>query len=393
MTEERAVILVMDDELGIRQGCRRALAPQGHQVLLAENGEVGLRLLEEQAVDLVLLDIMMPGVNGLDVLDRIQDKDPNIVVIIITGYATVDLAIQAIKRGAYDFLSKPFDAATLQLAVDQGLERRRLTLEAQRLRQMEEEAQRWAQEKAELQRLNQLKSQFTLLVAHELRAPVAAIQSYLKLILEGYVPPERFTEIVARAERRAGEQLALIGDLLELARITGGPPREEELTPVDLGEVLGEIRDMMQASADEKGLQVKLEVAPGLPTIQANPKHMRQLWTNLVSNAIKYTPAGGHVWARVLAEDDRIVGQVQDTGIGIAQEDVPRIFEDFYRTNQAKDFERMGTGLGLSIVKAILEVYGGDIRVESELGQGSTFVFRLPLEGAAQKTVPQGDAL
>ena len=379
MAEERAAILVIDDEMGIREGCQRALSPLGHKVFLAENAEAGLRIFQEEPVALVLLDIMMPGTNGLEVLDQIRTIDADAVVIIITGYATVELAIQAIKRGAYDFLSKPFDASTLQLAVDQGLERHGLGIESRRLRKMEEEAERLSREKEELQRLNQLKSQFTLLVAHELRAPVAAIQSYLKLILEGYVSQDRFTEIIAKAERRAGQQLALIGDLLDLARITGGPLREDEVSTVDLVAVLLETRDMMQAAADEKQLTLGFQIADGIPPVRATLKHIHQLWTNLLSNGIKYTPAGGRVTVRVDARDGVVTGSVQDTGIGIAEEDLPKIFHDFYRTRNAKEFEQMGTGLGLSIVKAIMEVYGGDISVESELGVGSTFTFHLPV--------------
>ena len=379
MAEDCTAILVIDDEMGIREGCQRALSSRGHKVLLAESAEIGLEILEEQPVALVLLDIMMPGMNGLEALDRIQAMDADAVVIIITGYATVELAIQAIKRGAYDFLSKPFDAATLQLAVDQGLERRRFSFESRRLHQIEEQAQQLSREKVELQRLNQLKSQFTLLVAHELRAPVAAIQSYLKLILEGYVSEERFTEIIGKAERRAGQQLSLIGDLLDLARITGGAPRDEEVSLVDIIAVLRETRDMMQAAADEKRIALDLQIADDVPQVRASLKHIQQLWTNLLSNGIKYTPDGGQVTVRVGVKDSVITGSVQDTGIGIAEEDLPMIFQDFYRTRNAKEFEQMGTGLGLSIVKAIVEVYGGDIKVESELGVGSTFTFHLPV--------------
>lgn len=378
MTEPTATILVIDDEQGIREGCRRALAGENLEVDLAENGEVGLRKLAERPYDLVLLDIMMPGVGGLQVLAEALARDPEMIVTIITGYATVELAIQAIKAGAYDFLSKPFDAATLIHAVNQGLERRRLSLEAQRLRAHEVEAERLRQEKAELQRINQLKSRFTLLVAHELRAPVAAIQSYLKLILEGYVDPSQFPDIVRKAERRAGEQLALISDLLELARITGGPTQADEMCSLDVVEALEETVDLMRGQAEEKGLGLQIEVGPDIPLIAANPKHIRQLWNNLLSNAIKYTPTGGQVTVQVACDGAAIVGSVQDTGIGIPPEDQAHLFEDFFRARNAKEFERMGTGLGLSIVKAILDLYSGQIEVASEVGKGTTFTFSLP---------------
>lgn len=377
MTEAHDSILVLDDELGIREGCRRALVPHGFHVEVAATGEEGLRLFQEKPFALILLDIMMPGISGLEVLERVKAIDEEVVVIVITGYATVELAIRAIRAGAYDFLSKPFDADTLLLAVNQGLEKRRLSLEAKRVREAEEEAKRLEREKAELQKLDQMKSQFTLLVAHELRAPVAAIQSYLKLILEGYVPQERLMEIIAKAERRAGEQLALIGDLLELARITAAP-RPEEAVPTDVIAILLETRDAMRAQADEKKIAMELHISPNIPRVMANPKHIRQLWNNLLSNAIKYTPTGGQVMVTVSAGDGQVIGSVQDTGIGIAEEDQDKIFKDFYRAKNAKEFERTGTGLGLSIVKAILDTYGGTIKVNSALGRGSTFTFTLP---------------
>ena len=374
---DQAAILVIDDELGIREGCRRALAAQDFQVEVAENGEEGLRKLKERSFALVLLDIMMPGMPGMEVLDAIREADPEIVTIIITGYATVDLAIQAIKRGAYDFLSKPFDTDTLLLAVNQGLEKRRLSLEARRLRQAEEEAKRLEQEKVQLQKLDQLKSQFTLLVAHELRAPVAAIQSYLKLILDGYVPQERLMEIIAKAERRTQDQLALINDLLELARLKD-EAKQVDMSEVDVVEALREAGDMMRAQAEGKNIIFDVLVGSGIPKIRANPKHIKELWNNLISNAIKYTPRGGRVTVSLKAEGGNVVGSVRDTGIGIAREDLDRIFQDFYRTKAAKEFERMGTGLGLSIVKAILDNYGGTIRVESKVGKGSVFTFTIP---------------
>ncbi len=377
MTEQQAAILVIDDELGIREGCRRALSTQNWFVDVASNGAEGVQKLRERPFDVVLLDIMMPGIGGMEVMDLIKEIDPETVIIIITGYATVDLAIRAIKQGAYDFLSKPFDSETLALAVRQGLEKRRLSLETKRLCQIEEAARRLEEEKAQLQKLDQLKSQFTLLVAHELRAPVAAIQSFLKLILEGYVPPERHMEIIAKAERRAQDQLALINDLLELARIKDRE-RQSERAWVDVAKVLRETMELMTPQAEQKQITLAVEIQPDVPPVHANYKHICQLWNNLISNAIKYTPQGGHVSISLRQAGEVIQGVVQDTGIGIAPEDMDKIFQDFYRTKAAKEFERMGTGLGLSIVKAILDNYGGTIQVQSEVGKGSTFTFTLP---------------
>ncbi len=229
-----------------------------------------------------------------------------------------------------------------------------------------------------LKELDDARMQFTLLVTHELRAPVAAIHSYIKLILDGYVPEERQREILERSEQRAREQLDLIADLLELGKIQQRA-RMGQSKPVLVQEMLETVCETVSSWADERQIALNTEIEPDLPPVTAAPNHIKQLWMNLVSNGIKYTRPGGQVTASVRREGDWIVGAVQDTGIGIDPQDQARIFEDFFRTDEAKTMERQGTGLGLSIVKRIVEIYGGEVGLESEAGVGTTFTFRLPL--------------
>jgi len=387
MAQER--ILVIDDEVGIRLGCQRALTPQGYQVQVAATGQEGLSKLREDGFALVLLDVMMPDVSGVDLLEPILAHDPDIVCIIITGFATVELAVQAIKRGAYDFISKPFSADTLLLAVEQGLERRRLQQEARRLQDIEQKAHRLSQEKAMLEELDRVKSTFMRTTAHELRAPLAAIQSYLTLILQGYSSLEEQRPMLERAEQRASELLELVEDLLNLARLKElkSEPKKRE---VSMEKILDDVLGLHAPEAEKKHIALQVQTQP-CPTVQADPAHVKQLWTNLVSNAIKYTPDGGQVTVRLFSQDGkRIVGEVTDTGIGIAQEDQARLFQEFFRTEQAKALTQRGTGLGLSIVKQILQQYGGDIHVTSELGQGSRFTFEWPLAEASPPAANDG---
>ena len=379
MELEPATILVIDDELGIREGCRRVLSREGHQVFAAATGQEGWQQVQSRRFDLVLLDVMMPDISGMELLKWITAFDPDIICIIITGYATIELAVQAIKEGAYDFIAKPFDADTLVLAVHQGLERRRLAREARRLAQVEAEKEALERRKVELEQLDRVKSSFTLTVAHELRAPVAAIQSFLRLILDGYIPPEQQRQYLMRAEQRAAAQLDLIADLLDLARLQN-PNQRVELEPVNLAESLREVCDLMSSRAQEKQIQFTVSLPEADPFMAAEPKHIRQLWSNLVSNAIKYTPVGGAVTVSMIIEDGQAVTTVRDTGIGIAPDDLPRLFQEFYRTKAAKAYSQMGTGLGLAIVKRVVETYHGQIGVQSTVGQGSTFTVTLPME-------------
>jgi signal transduction histidine kinase len=192
---------------------------------------------------------------------------------------------------------------------------------------------------------------------------------------------------VAKAEARACDQLELIGDLLDLAHIQQAT-QEANVESVDAASVLRDVVDMMQAEIDAKSLDLAVERPPSGAPVRASEDHIKQVWTNLVSNAVKYTPEGGKVRASVSVEGDHVVGSVRDSGIGIAPEDLDRIFENFYRTQAAKEMARHGTGLGLSIVKGIVHHYGGRIWVESELGKGSKFSFELPLANMRQEAAP-----
>lgn len=228
-----------------------------------------------------------------------------------------------------------------------------------------------------LEQAEAARTQFTLLVTHELRAPVAAIQSYLKLILEGYVPLEQQRAILERAEARALEQLALIADLLELGRVRERARSRVELVKTE--EVLNTVLDAFRGQAQDAQVSLEATVAPDLPALTANPGQVKSLWTNLISNAIKYTPAGGHVRISLQATDGHLLAEVADTGIGIPLEAQPHIFGEFYRADNAKSLTRLGTGLGLAICKQIVEQAGGEISFQSTPGQGTTFTFRLPV--------------
>jgi two-component system, sensor histidine kinase and response regulator len=378
-------ILVVDDEMGLREGCRRVLKRYGYSVDVAATGREGLAKIRDGAFCLALIDVMMPDIGGLELLHLIHQHDPDIVCIIITGYATVELAVEAMKHGAYDFIAKPFSDDNLLLAVNKAVDKHRLEQEARRLQRIEQEARQLALEKAMLEELDRVKSGFMRKVAHELRAPIAAIDSLMSAILDGYGSPEVQRVMQQHATIRARELLSLVDDLLNLSRL-----KDVKVTPhkqkVCLRQVLDDVLRLHAAEAERKRIRLDLDCRE-CPPLLADPVHIQQLWTNLISNAIKYTPDGGQVSVSLFAEVDPatgpavIVGKVKDTGIGIAAADMPRLFEEFYRTDQAKAFTTQGTGLGLSIVMQVLEECGGEIGVESEPGRGSEFVFRLPVAG------------
>jgi signal transduction histidine kinase len=274
-------------------------------------------------------------------------------------------------------LPKPFTSDELLTVVRRGLEARRRKLAAKEQEAQEEEAQELERAQEEMARLDAVESRFMLVVVHELRNPAGAIKSLLKMIRGGYVDADEMDEYLEALDGRADQLLAMMDDLLELADLKGrrGPPQR---TPVPAAEVLEEVVNDLRAAAEAKGLAVELKIE-AQPTVQCERVHLRSLWAHLLDNAIRYTPQG-----RITLTLDQAVGQtvttVSDTGIGLSTEEVARLFEEFYRSEAAREEVALGTGLGLPIVGQIVQIYGGTIQVESEPGVGSTFSVCLPLE-------------
>lgn len=371
-----ANLLVIDDEANICEGIKRALRPQGFNVESASSGQEGLQKARQGGFGLVLLDVMMPDSSGIDLIPAIHEHDPDIVCIVITGYATVELAIRAIKQGAYNFLTKPFSVDELTLAVNQGLEHQRLSLESRRLQAAEAESRR-------LEELDKAKKLFFRLMTHELQAPLSAIQSYLQLMLEEYLTPEQHKDILQKCIARLEEEKKLIGDLMELGRLQAIGPAPDT-APAQLGEILRQVADELASQSAQKNLRLTVEIQEELPPVIGSPKLFKSLWENLLGNAIKYTLPGGEVTASLRLEDGQVVGETRDTGIGIPAEEQGRLFGEFFRARNAKALSLRGTGLGLVIVKRIVDGAGGSIRVESEEGKGSTFTFTLPPAAAPE---------
>jgi signal transduction histidine kinase len=372
-------ILVVDDEMGIREGCRRVLEPEGFHVETATTLQEGLEQIQSGEFDVVLLDVMMPDGRGLDLLDPIREKDPDTVPIIITGYATVELAVEAIKAGAYDFISKPFSPDLLLITVNQGLERRRLSLAAKRLAAIEQETAELARAKKEAERLSEFKTAFTYKVAHELRAPVAGAISLIRPLMRGLAGQlnERQQDILARIDNRLDILMELVDDLLDLAA-TKTVVSEEALENVALQPVIQEVMDRLSVEAEAKKISFTLEEPNKSLTVKATKKGLNTILSNVLGNAIKYTPEGGCIQVRIGQNDGQVLISVSDTGIGIPAEDLPKIGDEFFRAKNARRSEVAGTGLGLSIVKELMNNYGGSMDVDSVEGQGTTISLLLP---------------
>ena len=383
--ETKGNILVIDDELGIREGCRRALIPQGFDVQTAASIKDGLQMVQDEEFDLVLLDIMIPDGRGIELLEPIHEKDEDIVCVIITGYATIELAVKAIKKGAYNFISKPFTSDTLIMTVNQGLERRRLSQETRRLQKIEQHAAELVRVKEEMERLDKFKSDFMLMVAHELRSPVAGAQSLLRTILRGLAGDlnQQQVELLRRVNLRLDMLLELINDLLSLAASKSIEP-DESLELVIVNPIIKQVVNNFSVQAEDKKISLIFEPIETPIAVLATEDGLFTLFNNLMGNAIKYTSQGGSVQVNVDFKDHCVQITFSDTGIGIPKEDVPHLWEEFYRASNVRKSEITGTGLGLSIVKQLVERFSGEIKVISAEGKGTKFIVTMPLERISQ---------
>ena len=363
-------VLVIDDDEVILLSCRRILEKVGYEVETFDNGAQGIERLREAPAQVLLVDLKMPQMDGTQVIEQVRTFDPSVIIVVITGYATVPAAVDAMKAGAYDFLPKPFTPEELRLTVDRCYERWGLAAESEKLRRQKEELQR----------------KFVTFVSHQLKSPLGAVKQYLDVLLHTSRSPLPETALtwITRSQERLEEMLAIIEDWLTLARIERERLCDQEAT-ADLCAIARKTVDALQEEAKAAQVSVAAEIAAdAVAWVQGDVAVLGIVATNLVENAIKYNRPGGRVTVGVTREPDAAILAVSDTGIGIPEEWLPQLFTEFLRVKTDETHSIPGTGLGLAICKKIVEGLGGTIHVSSTPGVGSTFLVRLPgVEGRA----------
>ena len=402
-----ARILVVDDEDNVLITIKAILEMDGHVVDIAQTGTEALEMVNETDYDVVLTDLRLGDASGQDVLSGVRKRRPTSVTLMLTGYASLESAVGALRHGAYDYLIKPSDPEELRATIRRAVERRQLgrALE-QRVRELEDANQRIADLNTDLERrvdeatadlrqaverlqeLDHLKSQFLSIASHELRTPITAVSGFAQLALrdlrqraasgdDGYGQElERLTRQLTIIHEQSAKLGRLVRELLDVSRIQAGR-LEFHFVPTDVSEVVRTVTEQTQMIASGPRLEVH---ANGATTIMADRDHLEQVVGNLIDNAIKYSPEGGPVRVRVEREGDQVHMTVEDEGIGIPPDQVTRVFDIFYRTSEAERRRTPGLGLGLFITRGIVERHGGRIWAESEVGRGTTVHVLLPLE-------------
>ncbi|MCP4721530.1 MAG: response regulator [Desulfobacteraceae bacterium] len=473
-------VLVVDDEERIQKACQRLLTEEGCEVDVAGNGIQGLKMIEDKHYDIVLLDLMMPGMSGMDVLSDLKSRHPDTVIIIITGYATLEHSIETMKKGAFDFLSKPFAPQELRMVISKAIEFIRtlqdITTEKSRMRVMintlrdgvlttdhqkrvalanpaclkmlgchkrlvlgnlvskvideptvlgmidkaiaqpedmfseitEEICVPMGKGKEDLilgvrcipfrDRLNrnlgtvtvfhdltalkkedQFKSECVSMVAHEIKSPLNSVLMQLHVIIDGLAGEvtDKQKEILARSSAKIKSLTELASELLDLSKIESGLINQER-EELNLEELMKEHINFYRSKADKKSIHLIQKISDKDHFIMGNRMNIEEVLSNLISNAIRYTPNGGKIEVWADEASDCIMIHVADTGLGIPADAMENIFDRFYRVKNEKTRYINGTGLGLAIVKSIVESHHGTIHVDSVVDKGTQFTICLP---------------
>jgi len=362
--DNKPKILFIDDEEIVIDSCTQILKGSNYQIETANNGDDGLALVKEYQPDLVFVDLKMPGMSGFEVLDQIHELDSTIVTVVITGFATVDSAVEVMKKGTYDFLPKPFTPDELRLITQRGLERRQLILETIALRREKD----------------MLRKHFAAIVSHELKSPLAAVQQNMYVLADDLsdLLTEEQSNKVKRLQTRIADLVKLINTWLRAISIDISSIREN-FEPVSINTVVTKAVENTQPHATRKAIDIDFLVPDKLNPVYGDEGTLVEAVVNIVGNAVKYTRLEGHVSIRAEEEGNSINIVITDNGVGIAQEDLPHLFEDFYVGKLKTEGERR-SGVGLAITRRIIEAHDGTISVVSEVGKGSTFVIQLPIK-------------
>jgi signal transduction histidine kinase len=421
-------LLVVDDEESVAITMGAILEMDGYTVTISNSGVEALQMVRQHAYDLVLTDLRLDDVDGLSIVSEVCRLYPDTVSIILTGYASLESAIKALREGAYDYLIKPCDVEELRAVVARGIERHNLGVQLKarladletanrtihelnrdlqrrvdeataELQQMYSDAQAHVEQ---LQELDRLKSRFLSMASHELKTPLTSISGLAQVLLrrmnrrldvgrpgekeweeEQHAHVDRL-ELLNSQTARLGR---LVDELLDVSRIESGK-LEFQMAPVDLPQLAQEVANRLQMTTNHHTIEVELDgaTATAQNPVRADRDHLEQVLDNLVTNAIKFSPDGGAIRVRLQDQGDQVILSVQDAGVGIPVDQLEAVFGLFYQAEDPVSRRTGGMGLGLYISKEIITRHGGQIWAESRPGEGSTFNISLPRPGAPPPT-------
>ena len=361
-------LLLVDDESGMRRGASRSLRrfkfqiqgindSFGIDITEASSGMEALDLLAENQYDIALLDYKLGDITGLEILGTIREKSYDVLAIMMTAYASLEIAVSATKNGAFDFLAKPFTPDELRSVIKKAGTN---VVLHRRAKKLEEEKRK-------------VRFQFLSVLSHELKAPLNAVEGYLRIIDDKVAGNDinSYDKMLKRSLDRIGGMRKLIFDLLDLTRIESGQ-KVRQIAEINLVDDVVKSIETNGPIADNKHVTVELH-SPDNVLINGDDSELEIMFNNLISNSIKYNEDNGRVDITLTQEDDTVKISIADTGIGMKPEEKQRLFGEFVRFKNEKTKNIEGSGLGLSILQKLVSLYDGEISVESEFGVGTTF--------------------
>jgi len=365
MHKELIKLLLVDDDAGDRKMVKLALDRSSNaadfNIETAETLSEATEYLKNKDYDVVLLDLGLPDSGGISTVQKAHEANPNVPIVVLTGLANEEVGLEAIEKGAEDYLVKgtPLERILVRI-IRYAIERKKIG--------------------RKLKEAIEAKSQFMSMVSHELRVPLASIKESIAIVsdgLAGKITKEQ-KDCLDIAKRNMDRLNRLIGDLLDFNKLEAGKMKFD-MQDNNTNEVAKEVYDAMLPVAKEKGINLVLELDSSLPKVSLDKDKITQVLSNLVNNALKFTKEGS-ITITTSKREDKIQVSVSDTGCGIKKEDLPRLFHEFEQLETVGIEKTRGTGLGLAISKEIITRHNGEIWAESELGKGTTFFFKLPTQ-------------
>jgi two-component system sensor histidine kinase/response regulator len=360
--DNKEKIVIIDDEEVVLDSCIQILEGRNYDIYTAPDGMQGIKLVEEVNPDLVFIDLKMPGLPGIEVLKKIHEQDDTVVNVVITGYATVDSAVEAMKSGAYDFLPKPFTPDEFRLITKRGIEHRRLIVDTITLRKEKE----------------MLRENFAAIVSHELKSPLGAIQQNL-YALSMELADKLSENQIARLERmkvRIDDLIKLINSWLRVYSVDMTKIKEN-FSLISIPGLIDKAIETIEPHAVRKDIHFVTQVSDQICNIEGDETSLVEALVNIIGNSVKYSFNGGQILITAAEKDGMVEIAVTDNGVGIPEEELPNVLSDFFRGSTNKSDES-SHGIGLTISRKIIEAHNGKILVNSKPSVGTTFTMMLP---------------
>ena len=390
MTEKKDIrILVLDDEENILRSIKRVFLREPFEIYTKTDPQEALALLKEKSIKVVISDQRMPKMSGVEFLKTVKEQNPDTIRILFTGYSDVQAVEDAINVGeVFRFINKPWNNDEFKGIISQAIETYdQIKKHDREFNRFKEDAQELNEKNHELEVVAQLQKKFTSTVSHELRTPLAAMKGSIELLLSGDPGPltkdqysflQKTYENIERLNR-------LVNDILDLEKIESGH-MQIDLKKCEIQRLAKDVIHMHTSRIKEKNLKCQIVTEKDVPQIECDPDRITQVLINLIDNAIKFTGAQGEITVYCYKSKTHPAVEVcvQDSGPGIAEDHFQRLFDKYEQLENVVENKTGGTGLGLAICKEIIDQHKGDIWVDSKVGKGTMFFFRLPLELAKE---------